>query len=78
MPASYSPGMTGTPRGLHEGKQLPVAGVEEDVPDLAALLHRHGVTAHRREAEDALVEGAACAVHVEGGEADVGKGLCVP
>src|SRR5439155_22421469 len=57
---------------LHEGKQLPVPGVEEDVPDLAALLHRHGVTAHRREAEDALVESAR-AVHVEGGEADVRK-----
>src|SRR6266404_721882 len=57
---------------LHEGKQLPVAGIEEDVADLAALLHLHRIAAHRLEAEDALVEGAR-AVHVEGGEADVGK-----
>src|SRR2546425_4637310 len=35
-------------------------------------LFRSGVAAHRLEAEDALVEGAR-AVHVEGGEADVGK-----
>jgi len=59
---------------LHEGEELSVAGVEEDVSDLAALLHPHGVAAHRLEAEDALVEGAR-AVHVEGGEADVGKAL---
>src|SRR3989441_13060170 len=59
---------------LHEGEQLPVAGIEEDVADLAALLHLHRIAAHPLEAEDALAEGAR-AVHVEGGEADVREAL---
>ena len=49
---------------------LAVAHVEEDVADATALLHFHGVGAHRAEAEDVFVEGAG-RVEVERRQPDV-------
>src|SRR5258705_12804896 len=55
---------------LHEGHQLVVSGIEEDVTDLSAFLDLEDVAAHRLEPEDALVE-VARPVQVQGREADV-------
>jgi len=62
------------PPCLHEGEQLVAPGVEEDVPDLAALLHLQDVAADRLEAQHVLVE-VPGPVQVERGEAHVGEAL---
>src|SRR5262245_2681434 len=55
---------------LHEGQELLLARVEEDVADLAAFLHRDDVAADGLEPEDPLVERPR-RVHVERPEAHV-------
>src|SRR5215472_69985 len=59
---------------LHEGEQLIATGIEEDVANLAALLHRDCVAAYWFEAEHPLVK-LARLVEVQGGEPDVRKSL---
>jgi hypothetical protein len=57
---------------LHEGDELIVPGIEEDVADLPALRDLDDVAAHRLEPEDGFIE-VAGRVEVQRGEAEVRK-----